>query len=186
MRRRAGFCLRPGGGPRRTVAGRSLRDEFDRPGTPGGVIALDGEQSCAGAGRRDRFATRLSVYSGGPEIVCASTPMPQELTGANPSRRPREGASGALLTVNSRRPAGALRDSTNPESFSDSHPASDRLRPDPFCCPDAPVGADVDRPPMRGKRNCPPCHVAQPHPSSPSGESILMSRSMAAWSRMSW
>jgi hypothetical protein len=47
---------RPGGGARSAAAGRSLGHESDRPGTPGEVIAFDGERSCAGVGRRDRFA----------------------------------------------------------------------------------------------------------------------------------
>ena len=39
----AGLRYRPGGGARRAAAGRSLRHESDRPGTPGGVIAPDGD-----------------------------------------------------------------------------------------------------------------------------------------------
>jgi hypothetical protein len=53
-------CLRPGGGARRTAAGRSLRHESDRPGTPGGVIAIDGTQSRGPRRARDRFA-RLAI-----------------------------------------------------------------------------------------------------------------------------
>jgi hypothetical protein len=37
--------FRPGGGARSAAAGRSLHHESDRPDTPGGVIAPDGQHS---------------------------------------------------------------------------------------------------------------------------------------------
>jgi hypothetical protein len=48
---------RPRGGARRGAAGRSLRQKSDRPSTPGGVIAPDGERSCAPVDAGDRFGT---------------------------------------------------------------------------------------------------------------------------------
>ena len=46
----------PRGRATRVAAGRSLRHESDRPGTPGGVIAPDGERLCEPLSRRDRNA----------------------------------------------------------------------------------------------------------------------------------
>lgn len=46
--------------------------------------------------------------------------------------------------------ATALARHLRPTGLADCH-AGDRLRPDPICCPDAPVGADAERPAMRGQ-----------------------------------
>ena len=46
---------------RRAAAGRSLLDECDHRAADGGVIAIDGEHSCAACGRRDRIATKGGV-----------------------------------------------------------------------------------------------------------------------------
>jgi hypothetical protein len=64
----AGLRYRPGGEARRAATGRSLRHKSDHPVTPGWVIASDGEHSCAGVGRRDRFATHPSVSDGKADV----------------------------------------------------------------------------------------------------------------------
>ena len=72
----------------RVAAGRSLRHESDRPGTPGGVIASDGKHSREGAGRRDRLAT-IAIARASVDHVAASGARQKP-------ERPSVGRSGAV------------------------------------------------------------------------------------------
>ena len=82
----------PGGRP-----ARSLRDERDHRAPDRGMIAIDGEQSCAAAGRRDRFAT-ASVVSPPLADGCFSPAMQK------PSRSRRAASTALLLSLRHRPP----------------------------------------------------------------------------------
>jgi hypothetical protein len=80
--------IRPEGGASRAAAGRSLRHESDRRHPPGGVIAPDGEHSCAACRRRDRLP-RLRSREPTSDHVAASGARQKP-------KRPSVGPSGAV------------------------------------------------------------------------------------------
>src|ERR1035437_1732765 len=93
-RRIARCSYRPAGGARHAVGGRSLRDERDHRAADRGAIAIDGEHSCAVAGRGDSFATnaiaRTALLRTMPMATKRSSQRPELVAAA--CTRERKGA----------------------------------------------------------------------------------------------
>ena len=89
------------------AAGRSLRHESDHPGTPGGVIAPDGERPCDPLNRHDRNATRLRslrLAPAGQLRTSRRNPAPRPSTGGSRQpRRPRAPCVFWIISTRSRR-----------------------------------------------------------------------------------